>query len=198
MITTGTVTGHDNNFEFNKDRNLNFSTEISEYAALVEFNFFHYGMRPVDKKYTPYVFLGVSIFSYNPQTTYFGETIDLRNIQTEGVNYGVQSYAIPFGMGFKWQFKRSMAIEASLGFRKTFTDYIDDVSTVYPDLEVVRQKKGVLAANLTDRSQELHSGVYQNGLGYRRGNSDFTDWYMFGLFTFTCRINKTIKCGRFL
>lgn len=197
-IMQATVSGNDKNFAFNNDRNLNFHTDILEYAALVEFNFFKYGMRPVDKKFSPFVFLGISIFEYNPQTSYLGNTIDLRNIQTEDVSYGTISYGIPFGMGIKYQFKHNYALEATFGLRKTFTDYLDDVSSVYPDLDKELLNKGVLAAQLSDRSQELHDGVFQNKLGYRRGNSDFNDWYMFFTLTVAYRFNKVTRCGRFL
>jgi len=61
---------------------------------------FGYGV--LDYKVTGYIFGGFSYFQFNPQTTYNGETVTLRDVKTEGVGYNKYSFAIPFGVGVKW------------------------------------------------------------------------------------------------
>ena len=65
-----------------------------------------------------------------------------------------------------------MSIE--YGIRKTFTDYIDDVSGNYLDSDVATGLNGPLSAQLSDRS--LSSG---SKAGLNRGTSLSKDWYSF-------------------
>jgi len=191
------LSGSDKNFDFNQARNLSFRSNITEYSSTVEFNYSKYALGVLDKKFTSYLFLGIAMFQYNPQALYNNSWIDLRPLQTEGKKYGTFSMAIPFGIGVKWRFSRSFALESSIGFRKTYTDYIDDVSNSYADVVQQQQTKGRTAAILTDRSAELHNGEFQNKPGYRRGNPDFNHWYIIGGVTLSYRIFNRQKCARF-
>lgn len=191
------LSGDDANIDFNKSRNLSFRSTIKEYAGVVEFNFLKYALGVLDKKYTSYVFLGLGWMEYNPETYFEGAWIDLRSLQTENKSYGTTALIIPFGIGFKWKMSNKFALETNIGFRRTYTDYLDDVSTVYVDPQVVAKEKGVKAMLIGDRSAELNNGVPQNKGGYRRGNADFNDWYaVFGC-SLSYRIFNTQKCPRF-
>lgn len=191
------VSGSDQNFEFNKSRNLNFRSNITEYASTIEFNYSKYALGILDKKFTSYVFLGIAMFQYNPQAYFENNWIDLRGLRTEGKSYGTFSMAIPFGIGVKWKINKTFALESNIGFRKTYTDYLDDVSTTYADVVQQQQTKGRVAALLTDRSAEINNGTFQNKAGYRRGNPDFNDWYVIGGVTLSYRIFNRQKCARF-
>ncbi|MBC7383998.1 MAG: hypothetical protein H7296_13600 [Bacteroidia bacterium] len=190
------VSGNDKNFDFNKDRNLSFTSNISEFAAVVEFNYLRYGPFVLDKKMTSFVFVGIAAFMFNPKAKLGDKYYDLRDYQTENVLYSRTSLAIPFGIGYKYMFNNRFAIEGQLGFRKTFTDYIDDVSTVYPDVANRFKDGGIVSATLTDRSVELY-GTPQNKLFYKRGNPDYDDWYMSLTVSVVMRIHGRIKCARF-
>ncbi len=190
------VSGTDQNFEFNKNRNLSFFSPISEGAILFEYNYSKYGPFVLDKKFTSYFFAGFGGFVFNPQTVMDGKVYELRDFQTEGKVYSRFSMAVPFGMGVKWMLNNRFALESQIGFRKTFTDYMDDVSTVYPDVQSRLENSGVLNATLTDRSIELY-GVPQYAKGYKRGNSNHNDWYMSATISIAMRLNTKIKCARF-
>lgn len=196
-INTTMVSGSDKNFSENQYRNLSFRSVIVEYGATIEFNYFKYGVGVLDKPYTSYIFAGISAFNFNPQTKYNGGWVDLNNIQTEGKKYGLLSVAIPFGIGFKWRISKHFSMEGNFGLRKTFTDYLDDVSGTYPNVLTQLEKKGYLAALLSDRSVELSGEPFTSKEGYRRGNSDFSDWYMIGGVCLSYRIYNRIKCARF-
>ena len=184
------VSGNDKNFSFNSNRNLNFKTDIYEYSSVIEFNYLKYGVGVLDNKFTSYLFAGIGIFSFNPQGYYNGQWYNLREYQTEGVSYQTYSFAIPFGIGLKWIVNKNFNLECQFGFRKTFTDYLDDVSNTYPD----NTKRGLIASMLSDPSK---GGATENKLGFKRGNSDISDWYMIGQIGLSYRFYRKVKCSRF-
>ncbi|MCK6611461.1 MAG: DUF6089 family protein [Bacteroidia bacterium] len=190
------VSGSDKNFDFNRGRNLSFYSQINEVASVLEFNFFKYGPFVLNKPYTAYFYSGIAAFSFNPQTNLNGKTFDLIDYRTEDVSYSRIGVAIPFGMGFKWMVNKNLALEWQLGFRRTYTDYLDDVSGVYPDIESRFSDGGLITATLTDRSIEWN-GSPINKKGYKRGDSNYRDWYMTSTFSLTFRLNSKVKCARF-
>ena len=68
------------------------------------------------------------------------------------------SMAIPFGVGLKWNLGKYFSVGAEWGMRLTFTDYLDDVSGVYYDQDVLIQQRGEVVAQLADRSVEKYAG----------------------------------------
>ena len=190
------VSGNDANFSFNKVRNLSFQTDINEVAYIFEFNYLKYGPHVLHENFTSYVYLGLAGFSFDPKAYMDGTWFTLSDYKTENVAYKKLSVAVPFGIGIKYMPNKRFAIEAQLGFRKTFTDYIDDVSTVYPDINARFADGGLITAKLTDRSIE-HFGTPQFKDGYQRGDPGHKDWYT--SFTLGCsfRLHTKVKCARF-
>ena len=68
-----------------------------------------------------------------------------------------------------------MSLTAEYGFRKTWTDYLDDVSTTYVGADLLRNEveEGTLAAMLADRSET------PNAIGIKRGDDSLDDWYSY-------------------
>jgi hypothetical protein len=192
QISAFQLSGDDKNFTYNKMRNLNFSTNVTEYASYFEFNFIKFGPFKRDAKFTGFTYLGFAGFSFNPQTKLNGETYNLVDLQTEGVSYSKFSYAIPFGIGVKWLYSHNKSIEASIGFRRTYTDYLDDVSGKYADPAIKTGIGGLLA----DRSWEV-AGEPQFKKGFQRGDPGYNDWYMQAMITFSIRLPSKIKCAKF-
>lgn len=186
------VGGKDKNFEFNHLRNLNFESTISELSALVEYNFANFGYGVLDSKITGYVFGGLGGFKFTPQTKYAGEVVSLRDVKTEGVTYGTYSVAIPFGVGVKWAFARNLSLEANYNIRKTFTDYLDDVSSSYVDLS----NNSIRTQQIADRSYEIDPTIH-NKAKYKRGSDNYNDWYMTFTTTLAYRLPGRIKCPTF-
>lgn len=186
------VSGNDKNFDFNKYRNLNFQTNITEYAGLVEYNFADFGYGVLDKKITGYIFGGLAYSKFTPQTRYAGENVNLRDLKTEGVAYSTNTVAIPFGIGAKWIFARNLSLEACYNIRKTYSDYIDDVSGVYTDLS----NTSLRTQQIADRSYEI-IGSSPTVVGSRRGSDNYNDWYMTFTTTLAYRLPGRIKCPTF-
>ena len=90
---------------------------------------------------------------------------------------------------------RKIGIGIEVGARKTFTDYLDDVSTVYPDPVALRSNNGNLAVALSDRSfSSRDTLMVLTGIkGKQRGNSFDKDWYLFGGITLYFRVGSILR-----
>jgi hypothetical protein len=200
----GTVKAFDSDSENPEQvlRNLNFRSRIIELSAQIEFNFLPYQIGDIKKRFSPYLFAGISGFRFDPQGFVNDRWVDLPPLSTEGQGtqansgndyYGLFQLAFPFGAGLKvWAFKR-FGFSFEWGLRKTNTDYIDDVSTVYPDLNQLAIERGPFAASMSDRS--LVNGDIGRNSGQQRGNSRRNDWYSFAGLGITYKIGPKIpKC----
>ncbi|MCD4773964.1 MAG: DUF6089 family protein [Bacteroidales bacterium] len=177
----GNIAGDDVITKAVEGRDLMFKSVINDISAIFEFNFFPYFTGSQRNYFTPYIFAGVSGFTYNPKV---GD-ISLRDAGTEGQNEGYDgrkpyskiSFAVPFGFGFKYSITKKLGLAFEWGLRKTFTDYIDDVSTTY-----------YLVGADIDRSNQagvLSDPTFDHEPGMQRGNSETNDWYSFTGITIT-------------
>ena len=131
--------------DYNKLRNLSFRSDILEGAVLGEFNFAPFGPGATERLWTPYIFGGVGVFHFNPMARYTlgdGEEhwAELQPLCTEGQGstlypdrkmYQLYQFCLPFGVGVKVRLGKVFSLAAEYGFRKTWTDYLDDVSKTY-------------------------------------------------------------------
>lgn len=190
----------------NPDRNLSFESHVLEFSAQMEHNFFRYFTGSKKSPFSPYIFAGVSVFSYNPKAEYDGEWYELQPLGTEGQGttaypdrkeYALTQVSFPFGIGFKWSLSRSLCLGGEWGMRKTFSDYIDDVSTTYADPDVLLAENTEIAMLLADRRVQLGLEPFEEGI--QRGDSKNKDWYSFaGLFlTFKIRGKGKSRCANF-
>lgn len=183
----------DDNYQMN--RNLSFYSDVFEFSGQLEFSFFKfYNFKP-HKPYCPYLFIGIGVFSFNPKTDFNDETYELHSMSTEGqgltafpdkVNYSLLQVSIPYGIGVRFSSKSKWSFGIEWGLRKTFTDYIDDVSSSYVDPADVVSEKGEIAGFLSDRSVDKS---YAN-IGKQRGNSYNKDIYSYCGFSIYRNISK--------
>lgn len=201
--TFAAVSGNDKNFDYLSPRRLQFQSDIFEIAPLFEFNFFKFGQRQGQKRFTPYLFTGFSVFHFDPRATYNNENQHLQVLRTEGQGltegakdpYSLWSYAIPIGGGLKFNLNEHFNMLVNVGYRTTFTDYLDDVGDVYADRLLLDELKGPAAAGLSDPSG-LETGRYVGKTAHQRGSTDTKDWYVFGGVTLSY-ILKPPTCYRF-
>jgi hypothetical protein len=194
----GKVTASDENFEDRRTRNLSFQSHIWELNSVFEFNYLPFGSHVLTKDFSTFVFGGLAAFRFNPRTEYKGNIIELRPLRTEGQNrkdmYSTIQIAVPFGGGVKYSYKKNWVFAFEVGWRKTFTDYIDDVSTTYPNRDEQISRSGLLSAELSDRSWELQEiGEPLSQKGDWRGDPNLKDWYIFSLITVAYRFTP-INC----
>lgn len=117
-------------------RNLNFKNDMIELEAHLELYLYKVNDVGGTGRYTSdfnlYVFGGGGVFYSNPMgQNKSGEWVSLRPLQTEGVNYSPISFSVPAGLGFYYTINRKYRLGLEAGWRHTFTDYLDDVSTKY-------------------------------------------------------------------
>lgn len=157
---------------FRHERNLNFKSNIFELAARIEFAYFanratsRYSIKKTFSRrmkgvQTEWVgFIGIGGFYYNPKgQDKSGAWIPLRPLHTEGQGlpggpeqYSNFSICIPMGIGVNMYIKRQWTVGIEINWRKTFTDYIDDVSTTYYDPVKLAEYYGPKSAEMADKS----------------------------------------------
>jgi opacity protein-like surface antigen len=208
----GKIEGSDKEFSndvYRHRRNLSFKSDIVEFSIQGEWNILGYENTRTSYGWSPYLFAGISVFRFNPKTQFNyvaglhdptlqgqdGDWIELQPLGTEGQEttkfndkrrYSLTQLSVPLGAGVKWQLNDNWAFGIDFGVRKTFTDYIDDVSSIYVDNIIVGGASGPMAVALKDRSLEIGQPAFENG--DPRGNSKTKDWYMIGGITLTYRI----------
>ena len=173
-------------------RNLSFRSPIIEANLIGEFNFLDLD----DKRFTPYVFGGVAVFSFYPTARDAdGNVVKLRMLNTEGQGlpqyptrkqYNLRSLAIPFGAGVKVLLTDTWVLGFEVGIRRTFTDYIDDVSLGYVDRNTLLQGQGQKTVDYAYRG----TGTYPVD-GFPRGSDKNDDWYVFSGLTLSYRFGGT-------
>ena len=178
--------------DYIKRRNLSFSSKIVEASVVGEFSFWEYGVGATDKQWAFYLFGGIGGFFFDPMATYVDaagntQTVRLQPLHTEGQGseaypdrkqYSRLQLMMPFGIGIRSRLNKTFTVSIEYGFRKTWTDYLDDVSTTYVGADVLQQSSSdpELAAILADRSGEVEPG-YVNAAGIKRGDDSLNDWY---------------------
>lgn len=187
-------------------RNLSFSSPLTEFSAEAELNFLKLYNQIGKNRFSPYIFAGITLFSFNPKAELNGVVYDLQSLGTEGQGleggadkrYSLTNVAIPFGIGIKFTMGRYFSIGAEWGFRYTFTDYLDDVSTVYYDNDLLRAQRGDVVGDLADRTMELVDPITglnlpANTAGTQRGNVTNNDLYSFVGVFFTVKFGNEDK-----
>lgn len=190
----GRISG-DDAFAVNADRrarNLRFTAPLYEYGIYTDLRI-NKLWKGLDKyKLNMFLTFGYNFVHFDPYTLYLGEWIRLQPLGTEGQtlpNRSSQPYSLytwtrviggilEFDLSSKW----SLGLEVSP--RKSYTDYLDDVSTFYVNYDEMIKAGNVLGAALSNRMGEyFNTGPVKVDTGTRRGRSDKNDWYThFGIY----------------
>jgi hypothetical protein len=176
-----------------RERNLNFTTNLFELHGGFELN-----LLKIDLDYyklSPYAFGGLGVYYSNPFTGDLNyNKIYLRPLSTEGQGlppytdrkmYNLVNFSMPMGGGLKLLVGKKVMITTELGVRLAFSDYLDDVSKSFVNMDTLYHYKGKQAVDLSWRNDELYGKTlneirnYPNQ-GYRRGDNRGNDWYWFG------------------
>ncbi|MAO33140.1 MAG: hypothetical protein CMD03_00070 [Flavobacteriales bacterium] len=191
-----------------ENRGLHFRSPVYELSGQLEFNFLPYQPGNPLYTFTPFVYTGVSLFNFNPQAeNKNGEWVNLQELGTEGQGtqdypqrdkYSLIQFSIPIGGGFKIAVSESFNIILEYGIRKTFTDYLDDVSTTFvggKNTQYPLEMEGTLAQEMSNPNQNIDP-LYGNRLerGDQRGNpNNKKDWYSFAGITLSFTLNNDTK-----
>lgn len=202
-----TQVGYDDSYNKNiyqKERNLNFRSNIFEATIQAELNFFRFETGNLECQWTPYITGGIGAFYYNPYTFYKGDKYYLRPLGTEGQNfggtYGSRAYnrtalCFPIGVGVKWWMFPGVNVGLEITDRLTNTDYLDDVSTTYVGASKFAPDPTALNAPyfIQDPSLLKNPSNPIGREGKQRGSSATKDQYLMVQLHLSIQL-KTYKC----
>lgn len=181
-----------------KQRNLDFKTTVLEgYLALELFPTMMFRRdKSYEPKLRPYGLIGVGVFHFNPKgslTDAAGNKTwyELHPLKLEGQGmteypdvkpYKLTQINIPIGAGLKYFASERINLSTELLYRKTFTDYIDDVSAKYVDPAVfsnyLSAGDAAVASKLSDKVQPIiFPGMTRFPAGTQRGDTKNGDTY---------------------
>ena len=196
-----------------KNRNLDFRSNIQEAFLAGEIYptvFFEEDPTDVQGRLRPYGLLGIGVFHFNPQGTYTDPTthqtmwVDLRPLHTEGEGfpeypdrkeYALTQLNIPMGVGVKYYFNENVNLSFEIIHRKTFTDYLDDVSTTYIDpslfYKYLPAATAAIADQMSNKSPLRGTANSAYNPGDKRGDPNQKDAY----FTFGFKLGIRLGSG---
>lgn len=126
-----------------KIRGYKFKNDVKEVSAGLEFNFFDFNLHEFGQRVTPYVYTGITYFSFDQQFFINGGTKK---------DYTDSTFAIPMTVGVKSNITKHLILGAEIGARYTFTDNIDGSN---PDNENLQTLK---FGNINNNDWYLFSG----------------------------------------
>ena len=210
--TFGQISGNDNVLAGITDiakerfnRNLNFRSNITDVNLMLEIHPMYIFVDWPAKETTPprtspYLLAGIGYFTFNPQTKLIGSDrwIDLQPLHTEGQglvetnipNYSLQQLNIPMGAGIKYELSPLVNLRGEVVYRKTFTDYLDDLSSAYADRSWFRNPANGLTTQQADLAEILSDRQIDKRTiaGGKRGTEKNND----GFFTVNLKISVII------
>jgi hypothetical protein len=205
----GILKGHDQytSYPGRSFRNLGFKSPLVEWGGLVEFYFLpdaptghkkgHHHKRNTKggKVITGYIATGVMGCYFNPLGDYIdGTTYELHLLHTEGQgilatrpDYALTSFVVPINLGFRYRLNSAITIDAELCYRKSFSDYMDDISQTYVDPSIFG---GNAVASYFSNPVPGTPGTEP---GAQRGDPTDPDGYMFLMFNVSWRFSTNTR-----
>lgn len=175
-LNYGTLEANDLNSDaaYQQERSLAFSSTLYELNALAEFNFKEYRIGHDKHRFSLFIFGGLSAFYFNTQPS-GGIGPD------EGKSVPKFQVSLPFGVGIKLNLGKKAGIGLEWGPRRTWTDYLDNVSGTYP-------------SGNTNGSDPAASSPGAVSAGAMRGDPTMKDWYFFYGLTLNFKLPDNKSC----
>jgi hypothetical protein len=183
-------------------RNLSFKSSVLEayVAAEVYPTVFFERYDGLQGKLRPYGLIGVGAYKFNPKTQLNGQWVELQPLRLEGQGlipgkseYKLTQAEIPMGLGFKYFIRENMYVGMELLHRKLFTDYVDDVSTTYPDpiiFNALPAADAAKARQLYYRGDEIPAARLTPTVNEQRGDPTDNDAFFSTILRFGWRIGN--------
>lgn len=125
-LTGGQLSGsdrHDPIDAFAVQRNASFDLFLLELSGCFEYHFLDWRDDKRRLRFTPYLFGGVALFGFSGIP------------QNKTAEYSTVQLGIPFGGGMKYVLNPRYYISFEIGIRKTFFDYLDNISDGNPSFK---------------------------------------------------------------
>ncbi len=166
------------NDEGRKARGLSFTSSCFELSATGAVSLYANGNRYYRRPaINIYGFTGIGVLYFNPKADYKGKSYALEPLHTEGVSYSRVVPVIPIGLGIRLKVGPNTNLVFEGGYRKTFTDYLDDVSNKY-----TAPSSNPITAYFQNPNNPLYNPAATGNtntytVGYKRGNPNSADSY---------------------
>jgi hypothetical protein len=162
-------------------RNQSFKSPLDELSLQADVSLFDFA---AGRRLNPYLLAGGGVFQFKPRARLNGAWHELQPLGTEGQYLNEAAYADPydltaytyfFGGGVSFQLAPAWRLKLEAAWHATTTDFLDDVSTIYPDsAQLAAAPNGALAVQLSNR----RLGSLFPPAGRSRGNPDSKDSYL--------------------
>lgn len=173
--------------QYKKQRDYAYKNNIIEGSLVFEYNLFDINDEN-GRKHSPYIFGGVGAFmydkpTYSVNTTFvrddLGVIVQPETTQSELISKTQKetNFTLPFGVGYKYKYRRSFVISAEVGFRYTSTDNLDFSYADESDFTFTSEP-GVNEQDVNN----IHSNIIKSR---QVGNMSNSDWYVFTGITLT-------------
>lgn len=200
--------------EARRTRNLNFKSSLLEAFVVAEiYPTVFFEADPTDQyhKFRPYAVAGVGAFRFNPkgQDPATGQWVDLAPLRTEGQGmaeypdrkpYKLTQLNVPLGVGIKYFLSDNVNLSFEIVHRKTFTDYMDDVSTTYIEEGLFYNYLPTAQAQIADRIYNKSAARGPASTGYgpgaKRGTPTNNDAYYSAGFKLAIRLGAGDRSWR--
>lgn len=184
-------------------RNLSFRSNVFEGYGGITFYPLLYLQRnnPEWHRANPFIGVGFGIFHFNPEAYYSGKWVKLQPLKLEGQGfaeypdrkpYKLWQPFLPVTLGIKSTINNNWSLSAGVIMRKTFTDYLDDISTTYIEPELFDKyhspEMAAIAKDLYSRSIT----PWKVKPGIKKANAENTDSYITFFLTICFRFEKYI------
>lgn len=192
-------------------RNLSFKSSVLEgiLAAEIYPTVFLENYDGLQGKFRPYGVIGIGYFKMNPKAKDVdGKYVALQPLRLEGQGmaeypdrkeYKLTQMEIPMGVGLKYYVSESFYVGVEVLHRKTFTDYMDDVSTGY--IDPVHFDTYLSSYDAARAKRLYYRGTYVTGTssaniqGFQRGDPTENDAYFSTVLRFGFRLNSPSDRG---
>ena len=170
IFTYGKISANDQltDIGLNNFRDLKMDARVLDLSGQIHFNFLPYGNTINVKSYTPYIFIGLSIYNVNPSVSSMNSD-SATATPKEAYSTSLTRVAVPFGFGFKKMFG-VLTLGLEWNFRKTFTDKFDGIDDQYS------------FGNLNGEPVQFNQPQ-----GFQKSIFNTPDWYSFIGITLTFR-----------
>ncbi|HPG10395.1 MAG TPA: outer membrane beta-barrel protein [Chitinophagaceae bacterium] len=186
------------------ERNLSFKSKITDIQLGIEIHplYFKYYADEPPPPFSPYIFAGVGIFTFDPQANLNGQWHSLQPLKTEGQGFAEYPEREPYsltqlnysaGLGVKYEINSFVNARLEINHRFLQTDYLDDVSKDYIDKSLfanyLPSNLAAIASQLYSRKEELNPADITIP-GQQRGDPKDNDAF------FTIELKVGVTLGR--
>jgi len=200
-------------------RNQSFTNHMGEGLAMLEWHPFIIkdlgGKKTFNADMHIFFASGAGMIYHNPTAIINGSKVSLPPLVTEGPgkSYGAFQFVVPVAMGAFVTFKgrnhlyriskqgrgkglKVHRIGITVNYRYTYFDYLDDISSTYPDISVFNGNQTAIDASHRAYSRKTGKPTPYPNAGTKRGSSGVNDHYFTGMIYYSRKIlskNKKAK-----